>query len=368
MASAPFIQLTRWIHDHPQFPIFSILVSRNGKLVYELYTSSLGRQQAHYQMSVTKSVLSALVGIAVDRHLMKGPDASVSESLPRSLFASDADFARFQKVTLKQVMGMSGIDAPDPPRKRDAESVARYQRFWWAPNRVSNALQQPILDGAFQYNDSTPTLAAGALQYATGKSALAFAEENLFGPMGFRNYEWLHQDAAGMDNGGYGLRLRPIDMQKFGILYLSNGIWKGRQLISKEWVSRSFEPWNRSDPAQEKPDYGWFWWTYYFAPGWAAHVANGWKGQRIAVIPEQNLVVTMTGCIEEGEAELFLALITKTVMPSVQSAAIKGQDEQPLNQQLEQTRRGPSRMGDFIEYRMVPSIDHKQQRKPLKTF
>ena len=89
-------------------------------------------------------------------------------------------------------------------------------------------------------------LAVGALQYVTGKGALEFAEEALFRPLDFRNYEWMHQDVSGIDNGGYGLRLRPIDMQKFGILYLHHGNWNGKQLISKNWVDSSFEPWNRS--------------------------------------------------------------------------------------------------------------------------
>ena len=116
----------------------------------------------------------------------------------------------------------------------------------------------------------------------------------------------MHQDPAGIDSGGYGLHLRPIDMQKFGVLYLNGGVWRGNALISRGWVERSFSPWNRSRADAREPDYGWFWWTYEGRSGWRAHAAIGRKGQRIAVLPRQKLVVTMTACIEDGtEGRVF---------------------------------------------------------------
>ncbi len=366
MRSAELIDLTKWIRDHPA-PIFSLLVSRHGRLVYELYTGGVDPDAAHYLMSVTKSVLSALIGIAIDRRRIRGPDETVASLLPRDEFAGDADLARFRSLTLKQVMGMAALDAPDPPRRRDAEAMARWRRFWTAPDRLRVALAQPRLAEAFQYNDATPALAAGALQYATGRSALEFAEEALFRPLGFRNYEWMHQDASGLDNGGYGLRLRPIDMQKLGLLYLRGGEWNGARVISKEWIARSFTPWNRSRPDEREPDYGWFWWTYRFGPGWTAHVAVGWKGQRIAVLPEQDLVVTMTGCIEDGSDDaLFARVIERVLRPSVERAREPAPgDARALAALLDEVRRGAPRLDDFIEYRMVPSTAPKAGHRPF---
>ncbi len=260
--SGTIVTLTEWIRGQ-RIPIFSFLISRNGRLVYELYTTSLTRNHAHYQMSATKSVASALVGIAIDQGLISGPNAPITETLPRQLFASDADVARFRSVTVRHVLGMSALDAPDPPRVTTPEAVARHLRFRSAHNRVKFALEQPLLatpGRAYQYNDVTPALAVGLVQYATGKTALEFAEDRLFGPMGLRNYEWMHQDPSGIDLGGFGLR--PIDMQKFGVLYLNGGVWRGNALISRSWVDRSFSPWNRSRADARDPDYGWFWWTY----------------------------------------------------------------------------------------------------------
>jgi CubicO group peptidase (beta-lactamase class C family) len=370
--SRTLIALTEWIRDHP-LPIYSFLVSRNGTLVYELYTSSLTRAHAHYQMSVTKSVVSALIGVAIDRGLIAGPDAPITETLPRHLFASDADVARFRPVTVHHVLGMSALDAPDPPRVTTPEALARHQRFRIATNRLRFALEQPLLatpGRAYQYNDVTPMLAIGLVQYAAGKSALELAEEALFGPMGFQSYEWMHQDRSGLDLGGFGFRLRPIDMQKFGILYLNRGTWGGRQLLSRGWVERSFTPWNRSRSDARDPDYGWFWWGYRGRSGWAAHAAVGWKGQRIAVLPEQRLVVTMTAVFENGEENrVFNELVDRFVVPAVRrdkpgpaDAAARAQ----LAALLEAVRTGPSRVAAGTESRMIPSVSPKERHAPFR--
>jgi CubicO group peptidase (beta-lactamase class C family) len=230
------------------------------------------------------------------------------------------------------------------------------------------ALERPLLHGGFQYNDSTPTLTVAALAWATKKSTLAFAEETLFSALGFRNYEWMHQDASGLDNGGYGLRLRPIDMQKLGLLYLHEGNWHGRQVISKAWVARSFQPWNRSKPDLAQPDYGSSWWARDYGDGWQAHVAIGWKGQRIAVFPAQKIVVTMTACIEDStDGEFFDQLVTRVLKPALaKGGGTKPTEPDALAQRLAEVRRTPPRYHDFIEYRMVPSVAPKQRRVPLK--
>jgi len=372
LRSDELMQLTRWLRDHPE-PIFSLLIARHGRLLYELYGPGVDRDDAHYLMSVTKSVLSAAIGVAVDRKWIGSPDQSMTQLLPRRLFPTPGDLTRFEGVTLKRVMGMAALDAPDPPRDRSPEALARGRQYLAAVNRASFALSQPVLKTGFQYNDGTPALASGVLTAATHQSAFDFAEQALFLPMGFANEEWLHQDASGMDNGGYGLRLRPIDMLKFGQLYLNGGIWDGQTLLSKAWVETSFTPWNTSDPKLERPNYGWYWWTYDFGPGWTARVANGWKGQRIAVIPEQALVLVLTADIEDGsEDEFFKALIIKSVKPAVERGATPDggtaaeANAKALTDLLNEVNHAPSRLGEFVEYRMVPSQQRKQERKPLK--
>jgi CubicO group peptidase (beta-lactamase class C family) len=367
--SRSLIELTDWVRARG-LPIFSLLVSRNGRLVYELYTSGLARDDAHYQMSVTKSFVSALVGIAIDKGIIAGTDVPLTQVLPRRLFRSDADVARFNDVTLRDVLGMSALDTPDPPRVRTPEAVARQRQFLAARERVAFALAQPVLaqhGHAFLYNDMTPVLATGALQYTAGVTAFDFAERHLFGPLAFRNEEWMHQDRSGVDNGGYGLRVRPIDMQKFGILYLRGGAWNGRQLISQAWVKQSFSPWNRSIPTLNAPDYGWFWWKYYGGNDWVGHMANGWKGQRIVVFPRQKVVVTMTACIQDGSelrvVDEVMRFVARSLLPD---SAVAARAAQPrLNALLETTRTGYSPACPGGETRMVPSIAPKERRVPF---
>lgn len=373
MDARPLIDLASWVRDGDA-PIFSILVSRNGVVVFELYTSSLTRDYAHYLMSVTKSFTSALVGAAIDRGLVGSPETSIADALPPEVFASDADRARFSAVTLREVMGMSALDAQVPPHRNLPEDRARQQAFLAAPNRAKFAVTQALLPQpgvSFQYTDITPLIASGVVEYATEETSLAFAEDTLFGPMGFRNYEWMHEDLEGIDNGAYGLRLRPVDMQKFGVLYLNGGVWEGRHLLPKSWVDLSFTPWIKSSPQQTDPNYGWYWWTFDYAPHWRARVADGWKGQRISVIPEKNLVVTMTGIVDDRPEEaLFEQILRDYVIPSVDG--IGGEPPRPdpglrapLAEVLEEVRQGPMRAKPDAEARMIPSIEPKGTHHPF---
>lgn len=371
----PLIRLAEWVRDG-SLPILSILVSRDGVLVFELYTSGLTREPAHYLMSVTKSFTSALVGAASDRRVIGPPETMVADALPAGVFASRAQQERFRAVSIRDVLGMSALDAQVPPHRNLPEDQRRQQQFLASPNRLKFALTQALLPQpgvSFQYTDITPYLATGILEYATGATELELAERYLFGPLEFRNYEWMHEDPSGIDNGAYGLRLRPVDMQKFGILYLNGGAWNGTQLLSREWAEQSFSPWIRN-PARNAGlaaglNYGWYFWTYDYGARWTARVANGWKGQRIAVIPEQRLVVTMTGIIEAQDGDedgIFRQIIEEYLVPAVAGApgvparpdpALRG----ALADALLQVRNAPSRIAPGVEGRMVPSIAPKEQ-------
>jgi CubicO group peptidase (beta-lactamase class C family) len=374
--TSTLIDLTRWVQQHSNIPIFSILISRNGKIVYELYTSGIDRDQAHYMMSVTKTFVSALVGVAIDHHVLTSPQESLADALPASLFPNTAARWRFNSVTLRDVLGMSALDAPIYPHLDTVEAKKRDTDFFKSPNRVAFALQQKLLRRPgfdFQYTDVTPPLAAGAVEYNAKTTLLQLANQTLFGPMDFKNQEWMHEDKAGIDNASYGLRVRPVDMQKFGLLFLNNGRWEGKQLLSSAWVATSFTPWISTDARQSVPNYGWYWWQQIFGRNWVAHFANGWRGQRIAVFPDQHLVFTMTGDIEDGsEYELFTSLITNFVMPAVNRGYRAGTDRNApaLNQQLqsllETVRTGPTRIKPNTEPRMIPSANHKDRHHPLR--
>jgi CubicO group peptidase (beta-lactamase class C family) len=319
-------------------------------------------------MSITKSFTSALVGVAIDKKIIPGADAPVNKVLPRVAFASNADFQRFGNVTVKDVLGMSALDADEPPHSTTPEDTQRGNDFIASKNHTAFALTQKILPNpgvSFQYNDITPQIASGMIEYATKKTLLQFAQDALFGPLGFHNQEWMGEDASGIDNGAYGLRIRPIDMQKFGILYLRGGDWNGTQLVPKSWVDLSFQPWNRSKPKLKQPDYGWYWWTENYGTGWAAHVANGWRGQRIAIIPEQQMVVTITGDIEDGtEDKVFDNLMRKYIAPAIgrpQGGTPDPKAAAALADALAQVH-AESRIPPQAEKRMIPAIAPKEKQ------
>ncbi|HUJ61807.1 MAG TPA: serine hydrolase [Kofleriaceae bacterium] len=357
------LDLATWVRDQP-VPIYSLLISRHGKVVFELYTGQVDREAAHYLMSATKSVLSILIGIAIDQHLIAGPDVAVADALPADAFPTPGDRERFRKVTLADVMAMSALDTPDPPRVHTPEAVDRQRAFLAAPDRVRFALGQPIVaepGATFLYNDEGPVIASGILEHAAGEPALRFAEQHLFGPLGFAHYEWMHADPSGHAMGGYGLRLRPIDMQKLGVLFLDHGAWNGAQLVPRAWVDRSFTPWIKTSPAVRAPNYGWFWWADRYGPHWEAHLAHGWKGQRIVVIPEQGIVVTMTAYVEDGTES---ALIARIIEDFVEPAVVHGARPDPavaaeLARVLAALPASPLRGPPHPEPRMIPSIAHK---------
>jgi CubicO group peptidase (beta-lactamase class C family) len=365
----PLLALTDSVRDAKDFPVLSILVSRHGKLVYEMYTSHLGREEAHYMMSVTKSVVSTLVGIAIGEHLLPDANTSIAEVFPASLFPSPAARETFRPVTIRNVLGMSALDAPDPPRVHTPEALARFAKFVHAESRVRFALTQAVLPSPgvdFQYNDVTPMLATGFLHMATHATAFDYARTHLFEPMGFRNFEWMHQDRSSVDLGGSGLRLRPIDMQKLGVLFLRHGLWNGKQLVPRAWVDQAFVPWNQS-PTAKAPNYGSFWWTKHFGST-TALVAVGWKGQRIAVFPAQDLVVTMTAVIEDADEEaLFAKLMEKFVLPAVASETSLPPAPElraRLAAHLAQVKEGPLRFLATTEWRMIPTVEPKEVRRP----
>jgi len=364
------LELTQWLRDNP-IPVLSLTVSRNGKVVYELYTSRVDRSAAHYVMSVTKSVTAALVGVAQDRKLIKAPDSSVADNLPAAVFATPQSLNRFKTVSVKDVLGMSALDAPLTPHVKTPEAKARSDKFFDSANRLKFALEQatlPRVGKDFQYTDVTPIIAAGIVQLATNKTLLDFGREVLFGPMGFENEEWMHQDGAGYDNASYGLRLRPIDMQKFGILFLNNGCWSGRQLISRSWVATSFKPWIKSNSNNREVNYGWYWWTDWFSSGWVGHTANGWKGQRITAVPDKGVVVTMTGIVEDGtESTIYRDLFNRFIIPAIEMkpspSMSMAEQKLRLATALKDISANKTAFGPTTESRMLPSVARKGTHK-----
>lgn len=338
-------------------PVFSLLISRRGTLVYEMYTHNLTRNHNHYLMSVTKSVTATLVGMAIDKGLIRSTDQAVGEIFPATFFASEHDQKRFLSVTVKDVLAMSALDALVPPHSLTSEAEQRHADFFAASNRAKFALTQKLLPNVgqdFQYQDITPSMAIGMVAVSSGKTSWQFAEENLFRPMGFFNADWEHRDAEGLDLGAYGIRLRPIDMQKFGILYLDGGVFDGKRLLSEDWIKKVREPVIKSDKNNPAANYGYYFWHPYFYNNPASLMASGWRGQYILTIPDKHIVVTMTACFLDGkENEFFINLVNKYILASLAGSAKKG-GSQALKNALAQALKSTPINLQNLEPRMLP--------------
>jgi CubicO group peptidase (beta-lactamase class C family) len=365
----PLIALADWI-SRENLPILSLVLSRDGAVAYELYTSSVTRDDAHYLMGATAVVTSAVMGAAIDRHIVASMDTTVADALPRELFPNDAARESFRRVTIRDVLSMSVLDASVAPLDHSIATEDRKRQFLQTPNRVRFALTQPLVaepGKTFAFSDVTPLLAVGILEYAAKKTLLELAESMLFGPMDFRSYEWMHEDAAGIDNGSYGLRLRPVDMQKLGVLYLHDGRYGGRMVLSSEWVREAFTPVVKEHEYAALPSFGAYWRTTSVGP-WTAHMAQGWKGQRIAVLRKPRLVVTMTAVIEPpgDETVIFRRVMNDYVLP----AALGTRDapprpdpslRAPLAEVLARVAKEPHLPQKGVESRMIPSAAAKER-------
>ena len=377
----PLLRLVEWIETE-KLPIYSLLISKDGVVFFELYTSSLDRDAARYLMAVTDAVTSALMGVAIDRHLVRAPETAVADALPPALFPSERVRAAFRRVTILDLLDRSALDAPVPPHYDSEAAKERQRRFLASPNRTAFALTEPLLPDpgtSYQGTPLTTQIAAGILAYATHGTLLELAESALFGPMEFRSYEWMYQDQSGIEMGDYGLRLRPVDMQKLGVLFLRQGVWNGRRLLSSEWALRTFSPTIRTSAGHRAPNYGLGFWTVDFgAPEgaakpkghpWIAHVADGWKGQRIAVFPDQGVVVTMTAALEppEDESAIFRRIVREDVMAAVDGTGAAPARPDPnlrsaLIAKLEAIRTAPASWKPPPEW-MAPSVPPKDRHR-----
>ena len=383
MDEAKLLALAQWIEKEQRLAIYSLLISKNGKLVFELYTGQIKPDQSHYLMSVTKSVLSLLIGIFLDEDKKWTEDSSVAEMLPKRFFRNNNNKPRFEPISLKMVLGMSALLVDDPPRNMRSEAIEHQNKYLSARNRLEFVLQEPLLPEPgvnLLYNDETPTIASGILSYNTKLSAFDYGCKTLFKELEMKNMEWMHQDLVGINPGGYGLRLRPIDMQKIGLLILNNGKWHNKQVISEEWIQKIQSPYMGNNGFKEDVNnYGWYWWFYDYlkvaskleeSKRYPYMLAQGWKGQRIAVIPEEKLVVTMTGCIEKDkydEFSVFDKILKLYILPAAKcyegSNTLFDQfpPDQNLGEVLKKINKGQNRYSKDMEGRMIPSVTPKEK-------
>jgi CubicO group peptidase (beta-lactamase class C family) len=306
--------------------IHSLLVARGGKIVFERYFTGADEIQSrkvgkvafnadtlHDMKSVSKSVASLAIGVAVDRGLIKSVDEPIVSFFPE---LADLHSPERDRLTLRHAltmtMGLRWIEATPATGDEDNDE-ARMHR---AADPCRYVLSLPVTGPPgqeFFYNTGALTLLSVLMRKATGRPLDEFAKEVLFEPLGITDWEWKRY--KGDSDAGGGLRLKPCDMMKIGQLMLAGGQWNGQQIVSKAWIDASTAPQIAvPSTATRNPSginaYGYLWWLGRtpLADGrevrWIGALGRG--GQSFRIVPELDLVVVVTaGYYQDYSPEAF---------------------------------------------------------------
>ena len=314
--------------------INGIVVVRKRYVAFERYYNGYGPFDAHHVASVTKSVLSALVGIAIDNGFIKSIEQRVLDFFPE--YTSSSDDLQKRNITLRHLLTMT---APFPFSWKEGDKIGnepldrlRRQRNWIM--YILNLMGQKGQLGQFQYYTAGTHLLSAIITRTTGLSAREFANKRLFVPIGMReipDYEmksfgleelfgknirgWV-KDPNGNNTGGWGLTLTPLDMARFGLLYLDHGAWGNQQIISKSWMDVSTDKAVTIDAkVNGYSGYGYLWW-FRETDGISAFSALGDGGNAICCIPEKDLVVAIASNVVRRSHDSF-ELLEKVILPAV---------------------------------------------------
>jgi CubicO group peptidase (beta-lactamase class C family) len=310
----------------------AVLVLVGGRPLVERYYDSSAEATSNVA-SVTKSVMSILVGVALDEGVLGSVDQTLSELLPEYVAIMAPDVAG---VTLEQVLTMTAGLPEDP---RAPATSPHYLTEDWVAAILSGGLEQPPGEG-FAYASAGSHLLSAILVEATGRSVLDYARDKLFNPLGIStdpaaeplaveenlpvyeaaSFAW-PVDPQGTHLGDAFLKISAPDMAKIGQLMLAGGRWDEKQIVPAQWVTESTRAHaSTGGYGVGGDDYGYHWWVTT-ADGHNAFAAAGFGGQLIEVVPDLDLVVVISCTIPEGnvhlDASTFRGLVNAVVAPAI---------------------------------------------------
>jgi CubicO group peptidase (beta-lactamase class C family) len=287
MDSTVLAKIDRYATD--AFPtLLSVLIVRHSSLVFEHYFQGCRAQDSANVKSVTKSIVSALVGIALRERYLTSLDQRLLEFFPQD-FPTGGD-PRKREITLRHLLTLrSGLLWVE-------SSTESLPALFASDHWVRHGLSLPLAYApgeVFAYSTLDAHLLSAVLTQVTGMSTLVFANRSLFGPLGSRATTWV-TDPQGYNIGGSELYLTPRNLAKIGYLYLRRGHWEGQQLLPEEYVKDSSRTQVNPNGGFVVPDtYGYLWWVSTIGP-YASYYAIGYGGQTIYVIPALDVVLVTT--------------------------------------------------------------------------
>ncbi len=288
--------------------IYSAVIVKDGNIVFEYYKGDLGRDSRFLMYSCTKSFTSALIGICIDKGYIKGTDQKISEFFPDLSRPGTDD--RKKRITLHHLLTMTaGFEWSD---------MAHYGPMIASNDRVGFLLDLPMKHAPGEkwvYSTGVSHLLSAIVQKASGKDALALAREHLFGPIGITSVEW-PADPKGIRVGGDRLEVTARDAARFGFLFLNQGHWDGKQVISRKWIRESTKPHIRRS---SRDGYGYQWWTSSRKRPVPHEMffASGARGQFIVVLPAMDMVLVATSQMPQALTNRVNVLFRRYVLKAM---------------------------------------------------
>jgi CubicO group peptidase (beta-lactamase class C family) len=320
--------------------VHSLLIFKDNRLVLEEYFQGHKYQwdapdhhgelvtwdssMEHVVQSVTKSITSTCIGIAIDMGFIESVHQSIFDYLPehQHLNTDGKD-----KITIEHLLTMTSGLKWDEWSASLSSSSNDIVGIWFSDkDPLTFILERPLVDEpgtSFTYSGGNMIILGEIIKYATGMDIDEFSGKYLFGPLGIDSFDWWEQFENGVFETGGGLKITPRDMVKIGVTFLNKGVWNGERIISEQWVEKSAFPFAGNKgidvPGTAKKDvgYSYSWWTKtYSNSGKEIHVfyAGGWGGQNIVVCPELSSVVVTTGGTYASTTRIF-TLLEKYIIP-----------------------------------------------------
>ena len=292
------------------FSIDSILIVRNGYVVLDAYFYPFLKGQKHIIHSCTKSIMSALIGIAINKGYIQSVDQRITDFFPGKEYADKDDLKK--SITLENLLMMaSGLKCRD-------SYLYRWVGLWEMRN--SNDWAQYVLDlpmseapgEKFEYCNGVSYLLSVIIQNTTGMKTLDFARKHLFEPLGIVDVGWA-TSPQGFDIGYGEMWLKPHDMARFGWLFLNKGRWSIKQIIPSSWVDVSTRGYIDATLFDQ---YGYQWWV----DSAGFYMAVGYKGQFIFVVPQKNLVVVFACDLPVRDFPVPRRLLQNYIIPAAEAA------------------------------------------------
>jgi CubicO group peptidase (beta-lactamase class C family) len=318
LAGATLCSMVKWLDDSKESNVHAVLVVRHGKLVFEHYFSGSDTRLSlplgdvtfrpdtrHDERSATKSIVALLVGIAIDRGLIKGLDAPVLSFFPEYV---DLATPAKDRITLRDLITMSaGLEWNELDLPLTTPFTGDGIRIGNAPDPYRYALEKAVVappGRVWNYSSGATELVGAVLKKATGKPVDELARAWLFAPLGITDVEWARYPNGYLVACG-GLRLRPRDLAKIGQLVLQHGVWNDAQVVPAAWVEAATSP-QINVSGFNSLFYGYYFWLGRSlidkrAVEWAAGIGAG--GQRVSIVPALDLVVVVNAGLYARLAE-----------------------------------------------------------------